>query len=155
MKNQINLHRDYDPNGIMDYFKSSVVQGVIIKLRFVRKRNRTLFEKIWIPARNKDIYFWLPYKNIVSGSDKYSIVGPESRFPYAKIWFEVKPECEIYKQGLNSFIFKQQLIREKAKEVCLLHPFLATELLTLSRKKVIKILDDFVFKKKTTTTTKK
>jgi len=142
-----NLHRDYEPFKVVDYMKSPLVRGMIVKLRFWKVRKLTLLQFLWFPRRFKDIYFWLPYKNVVDTSTKYSVLGSKSRFPYANIWFEVKPTSEIYEQGLNDFIFKQKAIAKHTNEIRTMQPFLTSELLTLTRKKVIKRLDDFLFNK--------
>jgi hypothetical protein len=144
-----NLHRDFIPVRVVEHIKSTLVRGIIIKVRFKKVHNRTILQLIW--PRRKDVYFWLPYKNVVDATNKYSVVGSKSRYPYAKMWFEVKPTSEIYTQGLSDFVFYQQQMHEHTKEIRLIQPFLTSELLTLTRKKVIKILDDFVFTKQTTT----
>lgn len=146
MKN--NIHHDYDPIRIVSYINSSVVRGIIVKVRFRKRRNLTFLQKCCIVMcflRNKDIYFWLPYKYVVEASGKYDIIGGKARDPYAKQWFEVKEISEIYKQGLSNFALKEQKIHKHTNELRLTPPFLASELLTLSRKKVIKMLDSFLF----------
>jgi len=145
MGKNYNLHRDYNPSRVVDHIKSSIVRGAIIKLRFKKKRHRNIFQFIF--GNYKDIYFWLPYKNVVDISDKYSVIGSATRFPYSACWFEVKETSDIYGQGLNDFIFNQRKLSSFTHEVRIVQPFLTSELLTLTRKLVIKKLDDFMFKK--------
>lgn len=151
MKHSDNLHQDYIPTHVVSHMKTSLVRGIIVLLRFKKTESLTKCQKILSKLKLykcKDIYFWLPYKNVLEAGEKYSLAGPQSRYPFAKQWFEVKETSEIYKQGLNDFVFKQQLLYQHSHELRQTPPFLASELLTLTRKSVIKILDDFVFKRK-------
>jgi hypothetical protein len=145
-----NLHRDYLPYKVVERAQSSLISGIILCMRFTKRNNLSLFEKIrtfLLIPKHKDIYFWLPYKRIVEASTKYGVVGPASRFPYANQWFEVKQDSEIYKQGLLKFIFHREKLYKAKNELRLTEPFLASELITLTRKAVIRELDARVFKK--------
>lgn len=102
-----------------------------------------------LTGKYKDKFFWLPYKSVVDASSKYSVVGPKRRDPYANVWFEVKCDSEIYEQGLNDFIFHQKKLYKARKEMRVTQPFLSNELLLLTNKKTIKVLDAYVFSNKT------
>lgn len=144
-----NLHRDYLPFKVKECVKSSIVSGVILKLCFIKVDNMSLLERIryiLLMPKYKDVYFWLPYKRVVDASSKYGITGPSSRYPYANQWFEVKHDSEIYEQGLNEFVFHREKLYKAKNELRLTEPFLASELLTLTRKVTIKVLDTHVFK---------
>jgi hypothetical protein len=156
-KHPENLHRDYDPLWVVDRTKSTLVRGAIVLLRFRKVRNLTTLERLlsFILIRKiKDIYFWLPYKNVIDASNKYSVIGPSRRDPYANQWFEIRDTCSIYKQGLNEFVFKQHQLTQLEKRIRITAIFLTSELLPLTRKKVIKVLDEFMFKKQSTTKSK-
>lgn len=148
-----NLHRDYIPLRVKDHFKSSVIGGIIIRLSFVKVNNLNIFQKFLLPKwlkPHKDIYYWLPYKNIVaSTTDKYSTLGSNKRFPFAQTWFEVKETCEIYEEGLSRYALSQKRLAKHAKELRLALPFLAKELLPTTRKCVIRMLDEHLFTKTT------
>jgi len=145
-----NLHRDYLPHKVVKRAQSSIISGIIICMRFTKRNNLSLFERlrtIFLIPKHKDIYFWLPYKRIVDASTKYGVVGPASRYPYSNQWFEVKQDSEIYKQGLLKFIFHRENLYKAKNELRLTEPFLASELNILTRKVVIRALDARVFKK--------
>ena len=147
-----NLHRDFAPVGVVSHMRTSLVQGIVVMLRFKKTINLTTWQKLLRVIciyKTKDIYYWLPYRNMVDASDKYSTTGPNSRYPYAKAWFEVKETSEIYKQGLNDFVFRKQLIAQHTHELRSANTFLPSELLPVTRKKVLKMLDEFVFTKLT------
>lgn len=139
-----NLHRDYKPIKVKSYLKSSKIGGIIIRLRFRKVNNLKFYQYLFRPV--KDIYYWLPYISIIA-VDKYSQIGPKKRFPYSNVWFEVKETSEIYEQGLWDFIFHQQKLYKHSKEIRLSLPFVAGELLTVTRKQVIRTLDEFTFHK--------
>lgn len=144
-KNQNILHRDYVPTRVIDQTISSLVGGAVIKLRFKKIKHLTILNIIWYPSRLKDLYFWLPYKNIIDALPNYGATGPSRRFPYANIWFEVKEDSEVYEQGLRDYTFRRRKLYRAENKVRLALPFLADELLTLTRKQVIRKLDDYVF----------
>jgi len=147
MKKKDTSHHNYDPTVITEHIRSSLVKGVVVKLYFKKVRHLSflqfLLTKIGI-YKYKYIYFWLPYRNVMESNNKYSVVGSNSRFPYAKAWFEVKECDDIYKQGWNDFIF--QLHSHNSSKISIT-PFTSDNLFLVSRKKVIKILDAFVFTK--------
>jgi hypothetical protein len=120
--------------------KSSTIKGAIVKLRF---HKNILFHLLY---RSKDIYFWLPYKAVLDKENTYRILGPSKRFPYANVWFEIKTDSEIYKQGLNDFVYRQSLIRKATHELRTSSIFLASELNILRKRAIIKILNNHVFK---------
>lgn len=145
-----NFHQDYDPCVVVSSTKSSLVKGAVVQLRFKKVNNLTLLERllrIINVYKTKDIYYWLPYKSVVDASDKYSVKGSNARFPYSAIWFEVKENSEIYKQGLEGFKFRRVSANAPSQDVRLTHPFMPNELLTLTRKKVIRMLDNHIFNK--------
>ena len=141
-----NLHRDYIPYKGKEHIKGFLAGGIIVKLRF--KKNISLYKHLpmWLRP-NKDVFYWLPYKKIVDSTEKYSVVGPASRFPFAKCWFEVRDTSEIYEVGLSNFILQAKRIYKHTNEMRTALPFLNSELLTVTRKKVIKMLDEYLFTK--------
>jgi len=150
-KHSKQIFQEYIFDKIKDSVQSSIVSGVILKVRFIKVCNISFFEAIFYLLNMpiyKDIYFWLPYKRIVEASSKYGIIGPASRFPYSNQWFEVKQNSEIYKQGLNNFVFHRKKIYKSTNELRQSEAFLASELFILTRKSIIKELDAFLFKKK-------
>ena len=81
-----NFHRDYIPIKIVDHMKSGIIRGVIVKLRFHKIDTLNILQSILIAFgihKHKDIYFWLPYKNVVKASNKYGTIGAASRDPYS------------------------------------------------------------------------
>lgn len=139
-----NLHRDHIPLKILDSSRTYLVEGAIVKLRFIKVKNLSLFEWILyvifrIPITTSR-YYWLPYKHIMDKLSNYGVLGPASRFPYSNQWFEIKQNNEIYKQGLNKFTFRNK--KRKKQQLSL---FPTDELLTLTRKSVIKMLDNHLF----------
>lgn len=144
-----NLHRDYQPLKVKGHIKSSIVGGIIIKMRFVKVKNMTILDVLkllFFLGPYKDVYYWLPYKNIID-STKYSSIGSAKRFPFANLWLEVRPTSEIYEQGLNDFVFHTKRIAKHSNEMRLALPFLSSELLTVTRKSVIRMLDEHLFTK--------
>jgi hypothetical protein len=142
-----NLHANYIPTKIVQSMKSTIIRGIIVKLRFWKTNQLTFWQIVWPFARTKYLYFWLPYKSVVDSSNKYSIVGGKSRDPYAMSWFEVKEISYIYKQGIYKYVFETEREKTKLQGYCVWTPFLGLELNILTRKKIIKMLDDFVFTK--------
>lgn len=144
-----NLHRDFEPTLVIDSIKSKTIRGAILLLRFKKVSNLTFFQKIltfFMIYLSKDIYFWLPYKGVVDGSNKYSVIGPAKRHPYSNCWFEIKETNEIYKRGLTDFVYKQRELCKNSAEYCLAQPFLKDSLIIVTRKRVIRVLDSFLFK---------
>ena len=149
MKHKEDTHRDFIPLRVVNQATTSKIKGVIMEVEFKKINNLTLWQSILDAlyiTLHKTIYFWLPYKTLVKGHNKYSVIGGRGRDPYAKQWFEIKEDTDIYELGLKEFIFHQN----KRKAFCLL-PFMPEEMLTLTRKKVIKMLDENLFKGKQTT----
>lgn len=146
-----NLHRDYVPTKVIDHIANECAMGAVVKLRFIKVRNCNWFERLRkqlsIP-KYKDIYFWLPYKSVVENNSKYSIVGKASRFPYANIWLEVKEDCKIYDQGLEKYTIEQKVERVSSLASGNAWPFRADELTLVTRKSVIRTLDQYSFQKK-------
>lgn len=141
-------HKDYTPVKVIDRFISSVLCGAIIKLRFKKTKHLTFLEFIWFKSRYKDIYFWLPYKKVLDVSPKYSSLGSSKRFPYANVWFEIMRSCSIYEQGLNNYTLSVRKSHNTSREIRLALPFLGSELLMLRHKKVIRVLDSYLFNNK-------
>ena len=147
MKHPENLHRDYIPHNIVTHFKSNVVSGMIVVVCFYKIKNLTTFEKIFNTfyiIKTKDVYYWLPFKKVVEGSNKYGVIGPKSRDPYANQWFEIRESHNIYKQGMDEYI-RLHSYRQQVRTAI---PFEKKDLLILTRKVVIRMLDNFVFTKK-------
>lgn len=130
----------YKPTRVVEHFKSTVVRGIIVKIR-LRKHKFLFFYS------NKDIYCWLPYKSAID-SYKYGIIGAPKRDPYANAWFEIKTDCEIYEQGLSDFVLRQKKLKKTTNELRIQQPFLSSELLLITRKDMIRLLDAYVFPNK-------
>ena len=142
-----NLHRDYIPHNVETHFKSNVVSGIIVLLCFYKLNNLTTFERVlkfFTVIKTRDVYYWLPFKKVVEGSNKYGVIGPKSRNPYANQWFEIKEHHNIYKQGLDEY----GRLHSYGRQVKTLLPFNEKDMLILTRKAVIRMLDEFVFAKK-------
>ena len=147
MNHPENLHRDYVPHNVVTHFKSKVVSGIIVLICFYKTKNLTTFERIlkfFAVTKTRDVYYWLPFKALVEGSNKYGVIGPKSRDPYANQWFEIKEHHDVYKQGLDEY----GRLHTYGKQVKTLIPFNEKDMLILTRKAVIKMLDEFVFAKK-------
>lgn len=132
---KLNLHRDYIPYSVLSHKTSAQLSGAITKVRFVKVENMSLCEELRLIIgiyKYKDVYFWLPYKHVIDKSAKYSVIGPASRFPFANQWFEIKEQNSIYKQGLKTITLESLL----------------NDLLIVTRKVVIRYLDENLFKSK-------
>lgn len=147
MKHPENLHRDYIPVRVSTHEKSKKLQGIVVCLEFYKVQNTTWWQEILTYIgiyKCKEIYFWLPYKTVVETSNKYGVIGPKSRDPYANQWFQIKETHIIYEQGLDNYRnLNKTGIRYKNIPTNI--PFEAKELFILTRKEVIRMLDNFVF----------
>lgn len=150
MKNKDHSHHNYIPISVVLTRKSPLLRGAIVQLRFKKVYHLTfiqyLLSKIFI-FKVKDIFYWLPYKDVVGISDKYSVLGSKGRTPYAKIWFEIREFHEIYKNGVDEFLYKQHTF--KAFKISTT-PFTDKEIFITNRKKIIKLLDNAIFNNETT-----
>jgi hypothetical protein len=146
------LHSEYIPIKTTEYLKTTIVEGIIVGILFKKVKHLSLL--LWIRTyilrwpEHKEVYFWLPYKTVIEDSEKYSNIGSNKRFPYAAIWFQIKPNCDIYKQGLTNYAFASYRIKNAEAKLRFARIFDTNELMILTRKSVIRMLDDFVFTKK-------
>lgn len=126
--------KKYKPHKVVEFVRSSIISGIIARVRF-RRRILLIF------YQSKDIYYWLPYKKLIDQDKRYGIVGPNRRDPYAACWFEVKSDSELYKQGLNEFIFRHKKLY-RAGNAVRIQIFTPKELVLLNRKSVTRFLDE-------------
>jgi hypothetical protein len=114
------------------------IQGTIIRIKYIRVCYSNLLlrvlNKLRLYNEYKDIIYWNPYKNIVSSSNKYSVIGPKSRGINAKIWFEVDRRNDVYERFANKFILNYQSI-----------PFPGTDLKAVTSKRLKSILDTILY----------
>ena len=118
------------------------IQGTTIQMEYVRVKYINILLQILyhlhLYCEHKEIIYWNPNKSTISGSNKYSEVGPKSRGTHAKVWFEVNPANKIYRVGMDKYVYSKELPI----------PFPGTHLDKVTSKRLKSLLDEVMYQNK-------
>ena len=141
-KQDVIIIEDYQLIGVTGVITIKEIKGIIFRVKFMK----VAFDNIWLWLLHKlhlyreykETIYWNPNKNVLSDTSKYGNVGPKSRGPHAKVWFEVDKKNNIYKEFSNKFIHDYSLPI----------PFPGTHLERVTSKRLKTILDDILYQNK-------
>jgi hypothetical protein len=133
---------DYQFLGLTGIITIKEIKGTIFRVKYMKVSFDSLLmwllHKLHIHREYKETIYWNPFKNVLSDTTKYSIIGSKTRGVHAKVWFEVDRKNNIYKDFSNKFIHDYNLPI----------PFPGTHLEKVTSKRLKSILDDILYQNK-------
>ena len=139
-KSDIIIIDGYQLIGLTGGIKIKEIKGTILRVKFMKvildNGWLLLLHKLHIYREYKETIYWNPFKSILSDTTKYGNIGPKSRGPHAKTWFEVDRKNNIYKEFTDKFIHEYKLPI----------PFPGTHLEKVTSKRLKMFLDEILYK---------
>ena len=141
-KQEVIIIEGYKLIGATGILTVKKIQGTIIRLKFKKVELDSLWlyllYKLHLYREYKEVIYWNPFKYTLSKTSKYSSIGPKSRGPHAKIWFEVSKDNSIYKEFSDKFVH----------DYTLPIPFPGVHLEKVTSKRLKLLLDEILYQNK-------